>query len=120
MERESRGPLCLLALRGTETGPASADAFVEELIGIAGRRHVHTDPRRTEWYRAGFRSGEGEAEGVVLAGTLLELWRALKSCVENDRIVIMQAANAGLAEGSAPNGSYRYARPRSFSVMPRR
>ena len=80
--------------------------FIDKLIAIVGRRYVYTDTRRTEWYRTGFRSGEGEAEAVVLPGTLVELWAILKACVGAEKIVIMQAANTGLTEGSAPNGSY--------------
>lgn len=81
-------------------------AFIASLIAIVGRRHVLTDPKRSERYRKGFRSGQGEAEAVVLPGTLLEQWRILKACVAANRIVIMQAANTGLTEGSTPNGSY--------------
>ena len=47
--------------------------FIAELIDIIGRGFVYTDPQRSEWYRTGFRSGEGEAEAVVQPGTLLEL-----------------------------------------------
>ena len=81
-------------------------SFIATLVKIAGRGHVHTDPRRSEWYRTGFRSGEGEAEGVVLPGTLLELWKVLQACVDAGKIVVMQAANTGLTEGSTPSGSY--------------
>jgi D-lactate dehydrogenase (quinone) len=80
--------------------------FIAGLVEITGRSHVHTDPRRTEWYRTGFRSGGGEAEAVVLPGTLLELWKVLQACVSAGRIIIMQAANTGLTEGSTPNGDY--------------
>lgn len=80
--------------------------LIRQLQSIAGRRHVHTDPRKSERFRTGFRSGEGEALAVVVPGTLLEMWRALKAVVEADKIVIMQAANTGLTEGSTPNGSY--------------
>jgi D-lactate dehydrogenase len=54
----------------------------------------------------GFRSGEGEAEAVVLPDALLELWKVLQACVAAGKIVIMQAANTGLTEGSTPSGSY--------------
>ena len=53
-----------------------------------------------------YRSGEGEAEAVVLPGTLLKLWRVLQAFVAAGKIVIMQAANTGLTEGSTPSGSY--------------
>jgi D-lactate dehydrogenase len=84
----------------------SSQRFIDELVEIVGRTHVYTDPRRTEWYRIGFRSGRGEAEAVVLPGTLLELWKVLQACVSFGKIVIMQAANTGLTEGSTPSGEY--------------
>src|SRR3974390_3766433 len=80
--------------------------FIAALIEIVGHGHVYTDPQRSEWYRTGFRSGEGEAEAVVLPGTLLELWRVLQACVAAGKIVIMQVAKTGLTEGSTPSGSY--------------
>lgn len=82
------------------------DDLISQLRSIAGRRHVHTDARKSERFRKGFRSGEGEALAVVLPGTLLEMWRVLKLAVAANKIVIMQAANTGLTEGSTPNGSY--------------
>ncbi len=78
----------------------AGEDFIAALAAIVGRAHVYTDPRQSEWYRTGFRSGEGEAEAVVLPGTLLELWRILQACVAASKIVIMQAANTGLTEGS--------------------
>lgn len=53
----------------------------------------------------GFRSGQGDALAVVFPGSLLELWRVLKACVTADKIILMQAANTGLTEGSTPNGN---------------
>ncbi|MEI2265251.1 D-lactate dehydrogenase [Erwinia sp. CGal63] len=81
-------------------------ALVSELARIVGRAHLLTDPQKTERYRKGFRSGEGEALAVVFPGTLLEQWRILQACVAADAIVLMQAANTGLTEGSTPNGHY--------------
>ena len=43
---------------------------------------------------------------MVFPSNLLELWQVLKACVAANRIVIMQAANTGLTEGSTPNGGY--------------
>ena len=82
------------------------DAFLARLRQIVGRRRLLTGRRATERFRRGFRSGEGEALCVVLPGTLLEQWKVLQACVEADKIVIMQAANTGLTEGSTPSGSY--------------
>jgi D-lactate dehydrogenase (quinone) len=80
--------------------------FIKQLTSIVGKKYVHTSASATARFRKGWRSGEGEAEAAVEPGTLVELWCVLQACVEHDRIVIMQAANTGLTEGSAPNGEY--------------
>lgn len=84
----------------------SDNEFLSQLVSIVGARNVINDAVKSERYRKGFRSGEGEAEAIVFPGTLFELWNVLKTCVSADRIVIMQAANTSLTEGSTPNGSY--------------
>ncbi|HVG48683.1 MAG TPA: D-lactate dehydrogenase [Rubellimicrobium sp.] len=92
-----------------EVGPGPlgpSEPFLDGLRGILGAQHVLTRPADTERFRRGWRSGEGEAEAVVRPGTLLEFWRALQLCVEAGRIVIVQAANTGLTEGSTPSGIY--------------
>ncbi|MFP1591642.1 hypothetical protein ACLB1M_17295 [Escherichia coli] len=75
------------------------------LPGPVGHSHLLTDPAKTARYRKGFRSGQGDALAVVFPGSLLELWRVLKACVTADKIILMQAANTGLTEGSTPNGN---------------
>lgn len=88
-------------------GPVGpVQAFLDAARTVVGPRHVLTDPQDTERFRTGYRSGGGEAEAVVRPGTLLELWRTLKLCVNAGRIVIVQAANTGLTEGSTPEGTY--------------
>ncbi|MEM8788044.1 MAG: D-lactate dehydrogenase [Pseudomonadota bacterium] len=72
----------------------------------AGPRNVITAPRRMARFLKGFRSGGGNAVAVVRPGTLVEMWRALEACVAADAIVILQAANTGLTEGSTPKGDY--------------
>ncbi|TCL08081.1 D-lactate dehydrogenase [Shimia isoporae] len=81
-------------------------AFIQKLQSICGKRQVLTDPRATERFRKGFRSGEGAALAVAQPGTLLEMWKVLQACVAADHIVILQAANTGLTEGSTPKGTY--------------
>ncbi len=81
-------------------------ALIDTLSAIVGKRHCLTGARRTERFRKGFRSGEGEALVVLEPGTLLEMWRVLEALVAAEVIVIMQAANTGLTEGSTPKGSY--------------
>ncbi|MEL7344351.1 MAG: D-lactate dehydrogenase [Pseudomonadota bacterium] len=82
------------------------DTLIAQFKEIVGRRHVLTDVRATERYRKGFRSGEGEAIAVVVPGSLVEMWQVLKACVAGDTILILQAANTGLTEGSTPKGTY--------------
>lgn len=81
------------------------NAFLAELARLVGSSHLLTDPAKTQRYRKGFRSGQGDALAVVFPGTLLELWRVLNACVNADKIILMQAANTGLTEGSTPNGN---------------
>lgn len=73
---------------------------------ILGNKYVLTDEKKMERFCKGFRSGEGKALAVLRPGTLLEQWQVIKACVEADKIIIMQAANTGLTEGSTPNGVY--------------
>lgn len=80
--------------------------LINRLRDVVGRRYVLTGQRRTARFRKGFRSGEGDALAVVQPGTLLEQWQILQACVAADKIVILQAANTGLTEGSTPNGVY--------------
>jgi D-lactate dehydrogenase len=80
--------------------------LLETLRTVVGKRHLLVGDKKTERFRKGFRSGQGDALCVVQPGTLVEQWRVLKACVAADKIVIMQAANTGLTEGSTPNGSY--------------
>lgn len=84
----------------------SKDDLIQRLKKIVGNRHCLTEPQKTERYRKGFRSGEGEAIAVVVPGTLVEMWSVLQVAVAADCIVIMQAANTGLTEGSTPKGQY--------------
>ena len=89
---------------GADVSPAPA--FLDALRAVVGAQHVLTRPQDTERFRTGYRSGGGEAEAVVRPGTLLDMWRVLQLCVQAGRIVIVQAANTGLTEGSTPKGSY--------------
>lgn len=80
-------------------------ALINELSRLVGHAHLLTDPAKTARYRKGFRSGHGDALAVVFPGSLLELWRVLSACVAADKIILMQAANTGLTEGSTPSGN---------------
>lgn len=84
--------------------------LLAQLQHIVGARYLLTGERKTERYRKGFRSGAGSALAVVFPSTLLQQWQLLQACVAADTIVIMQAANTGLTEGSTPSGD-DYDRP---------
>ncbi|MDU5475198.1 MULTISPECIES: D-lactate dehydrogenase [unclassified Pantoea] len=90
--------------------PASHSALLSDLRRHVGASHLLTDQEQTARYRKGFRSGEGEALAVVFPATLLELWRVLQTLVSADAVILMQAANTGLTEGSTPSGN-DYDRP---------
>lgn len=80
--------------------------LVARLTDILGSKGVLTGDAATERYRTGFRSGGGEALAVVFPKTLYQQWQVIETCVDADTIIIMQAANTGLTEGSAPSGEY--------------
>lgn len=79
--------------------------LIRDLVAQVGSQHVLTSPAMTARYRKGFRSGQGDALAVVFPGSLLELWRVLSLCVAANKIILMQAANTGLTEGSTPSGN---------------
>lgn len=78
--------------------------IIAKLVTVLSSDKVVTQPNKTEHYRSGWRSGQGEALAVLFPSNLLEYWRALEVCVEANCIIIMQAANTGLTEGSTPSG----------------
>lgn len=82
------------------------DSLIRTVTAIVGRGHCLTSRRQTERFRKGFRSGEGDAVLVAIPGNLVDMWKVLQAAVAADCIVIMQAANTGLTEGSTPKGSY--------------
>ena len=84
---------------------ANAD-LARRLIEIVGRRYVVTRAAAMRRFTKGYRFGEGTALAAVSPGTLVELWRVLRTCTDADAIVIMQAANTGLTGGSTPFGDY--------------
>lgn len=73
------------------------------LSQVLGNENVQTQVNKTEHYRTGWRSGGGSALAVLFPQNLLAFWHALELCVEADYIMIMQAANTGLTEGSTPS-----------------
>ncbi|MBB5210866.1 D-lactate dehydrogenase [Microbulbifer hydrolyticus] len=89
---------------------ATASQLLHNLQQLLGPGRVITDPERNEHYRKGFRSGDGPALAVVFPHQLVAFWRVLNCCVDAGAIIILQAANTGLTEGSTPSGS-DYDRP---------
>ncbi|MFC6276685.1 D-lactate dehydrogenase [Psittacicella hinzii] len=77
---------------------------------IVGEKYVLTDPAATQRYRKGFFFGNGDALAVVRPGSLVEYYKVVKTCVENDIIVLNQAQNTGVTGGSTPWGN-DYDRP---------
>ncbi|ABR73387.1 D-lactate dehydrogenase [Actinobacillus succinogenes] len=88
----------------------SMQQLVSTLTQIVTPSYIITEPSKTEAYRNGYRFGTGNALAVVRPANLLEFWQVLKACVEQDVIVINQAANTGLTGGSTPSGN-DYDRP---------
>ena len=86
------------------------NSIIEQFQGALGDDSVSVNSKVTEHYRTGWRSGGGDAIAVLFPKTLMEYWEALTICVAEKCIIIMQAANTGLTEGSTPSGS-DYDRP---------
>ena len=84
--------------------------MLQDLKAITGDRFILTSKWSKEPFCKGWRYGEGKVMAVARPGTLLEIWKVLKVCVEADVIIIMQAANTGLTGGSTPFGN-DYDRP---------
>ena len=84
--------------------------FIKQLQNVVGKKYVFTDKLNKEPFSKGWRYGEGSALAVVKPGKPTEMWKTLEICVENDLIIIMQAANTGLTGGSTPFG-HDYDRP---------
>ena len=82
------------------------DTFISRLQSTLGEENVLTKAVDMQRFCQGFRSGNDLAIAVLMPKNLLDYWNALKLCVEADVIIIMQAANTGLTEGSTPNGGY--------------
>ena len=79
--------------------------IIANLVAALSQDKVVTQDSKTEHYRSGWRSGQGSALAVLFPENLLEYWQALQVCVEANCIIILQAANTGLTEGSTPSGN---------------
>ncbi len=83
---------------------------IDKIKKIIGDKNVLTSEWNKLPYSKGWRYGAGKALAVLKPGKLSDIWKILKICVEEDIIVIMQAANTGLTGGSTPFGN-NYDRP---------
>ena len=83
----------------------SDQKVIDKLKNIVGKRHIIVNSLRKQPFTKGWRYGRGEAFAVVKPGTLLEIWKVLQICVDEEIIIIMQAANTGLTGGSTPYGN---------------
>ena len=80
--------------------------FITNLKNVVTPKNVITKPKKTERFRTAYRAGVGDALCVVKPNRLLEFWYVLQLCVKFDKIIIVQAANTGLTQGSTPIGPY--------------
>ena len=77
-----------------------------KVIDIVGKKNFLINEKEKTPYTSGWRTKPGECEFVVLPDSLSNMWAVLKLCVENNKYILMQAANTSLTGGSTPNGKY--------------
>ena len=77
-----------------------------KVINIVGKKNFLINEKEKTPYTSGWRTKSGECEFVVLPDSLSNMWAVLKLCVENNKYILMQAANTSLTGGSTPNGKY--------------
>lgn len=80
--------------------------WVKQLQAIVGKKNLLTNTATIFSYCKGARFGGGHAQAVIIPQTLLQLWQIAQCCVDNDVIMLVQAANTGLTGGSTPYGDY--------------
>jgi D-lactate dehydrogenase len=83
--------------------------LLQQLQDVVGQNNIIINKKKSRRYRFGWRTGGGDAFAVVKPQTLLVFYQALQVCVKH-KVIIMQAANTGLTEGSTPSGD-DYDRP---------
>ena len=77
-----------------------------KIVNIVGKKNFLIKDKEKTPYITGWRAEAGECEFVVLPDTLLNMWTVLKLCIENNKYILMQAANTSLTGGSTPYGKY--------------
>lgn len=93
-----------------EQSKRSDAGILSELTDILLAKNIKADAKKNAHFRKGWRSGGGSALAVIFPQTLLQLWQCLTVCVQSNAVIVMQAANTGLTEGSTPSGN-NYDRP---------
>ena len=78
---------------------------INDIVNVVGVKNVLTSSWNKKPFTKGWRYGEGSALAVVKPNNLLQIWKILKICVRDDKIIIMQGANTGLTGGSTPDNS---------------
>ncbi len=78
----------------------------DKVIDIVGKKNFLINEKEKTPYTSGWRTKPGECEFVVLPDSLSNMWAVLKLCIENNKYILMQAANTSLTGGSTPNGKY--------------
>jgi D-lactate dehydrogenase len=81
-------------------------SVLDQLAEVVGKKHVISNASKNLRFRKGYRSGKGDSLAVVQPGNLMELWQVLKVLHDNNVIIIMQASNTSLTEGSIPAPGY--------------
>jgi D-lactate dehydrogenase len=84
--------------------------LLQQLQDVVGQNQIIINKQKSRRFRFGWRTGGGDALAVLKPQSLLVLYKALQVCVKHKVIIIMQAANTGLTEGSTPSGD-DYDRP---------
>lgn len=84
--------------------------LLQQLQDVVGPNQIIINKQKSRPFRFGWRTGGGDALAVLKPQSVLLLYKALQVCVEHKAIIIMQAANTGLTEGSTPSGD-DYDRP---------
>ena len=77
-----------------------------KIISIVGKKNFLISNKEKTPFTTGWRTKSGECEFVVLPNSLINMWAVLKLCIENNKYILMQAANTSLTGGSTPNGKY--------------
>lgn len=80
-------------------------AIIDDFQKILKSHQILVNEIAKSSYLKGFRVGKGDAIAVVIPETLLELWKILEICVQQDVIMILQASNTGVTGGSTPDSN---------------